>query len=236
MSRWCNTRQTEDRFWVSIATWRRHQCVWQRSACTLCPASPSTTRMVAARLAARPKPQVGTAMSYPSYVCLLDSPVSMLPGQNLSVISAFNLEPAIPAQASLSSLLPHGFYFLSEDRINSINSRPTYAILFSYGCNVDVRVEQMYGLLPYTVLILDEEGGRLSPARTPCLHAAMLIWMLLRRLLKRNRWAHAPSIKLVSLWGKRRCLSFSSLQWSLITSIPSRNIEQDVSQEKGSIN
>lgn len=147
VSRWCNTRQTEDRFWVSIATWRRHQCVWQRSACTLCPASPSTTRTVVAKLAARPKPQVGTAISRPPYVGLLDRPVPMLPGQILSVISAITLEPALPAQASLSSLLPHGFYFPTMGRVNSINPRLTcgqgYVILFSYGCNVDLRVEQM---------------------------------------------------------------------------------------------
>lgn len=106
------------------------------------------------------------------YVGLLDSPVSMLPGQILSVISAFNLEPALPAQASLSSLIPHGFYFPTEDRINSINPRLTYAILFSYGCNVDLRVEQMYGLLPYTVLILDGEGEYWALLR---LHAFMLL-------------------------------------------------------------
>lgn len=47
----------------------------------------------------------------------------------------------------LSSLLPHGFYFPTEDRINSINPRlccgQGYVILFSYGCNVYLRVEQM---------------------------------------------------------------------------------------------
>lgn len=166
------------------------------------------------------------------FVGLLDSPVPMLPGQILSVISAVSLEPALPAQASFSSLLPHGFYFLTKDRINSINPRPTYAILFSYGCNVDLRVEQMYGLLHYTVLILDGEGEYRALLG---LCAVMLIWMLLRRPLKCNTWAHAPSIKLVSLWGKKCCLSFSSLQQSLIISIPSRNVEQDVSQEKESL-
>lgn len=79
--------------------------------------------------------------------CLLDKPVSMLLDQIPSVISAFNLEPALPAQASLSSLLPHGFYFSTENKINSINPRPTYGqgfvILFSYGCNVDLSGEQM---------------------------------------------------------------------------------------------
>lgn len=93
LSRWCNTRQTEDRFWVSIATWRRRQYVSQRSVCTLCPASPSTTRTVLARLAVRQKPQVGTAISQPPNACQLDCPVPVQSGQILSVISDFSLQP-----------------------------------------------------------------------------------------------------------------------------------------------
>lgn len=78
------------------------------------------------------------------YVGLLDRPVRTLPPvQVLSVISAVTLEPARPARP-LSSLLPHGFYFPATDRINSINPNGQgYVILFSYGCNVDSRVEQM---------------------------------------------------------------------------------------------
>lgn len=112
VSRWCNTRQTEDRYWVSIVTWRRRQFVWRRSACTLCPASPSTTRTVVARLAARPKPQVGTAVSLSPCVHLLNSPAPAQSGQILSVISALTLQPTHPTQASPS---PPSTWFLFPD-------------------------------------------------------------------------------------------------------------------------
>lgn len=123
-SRWCNTRQTEDRFWVSIVTWRRRQCVWRRSACTLCPASPSTTRTVTARLAARPKPQVGTATSHSPRVHLLNSPIPAPSGQMLPVISSFTLQPALPPYLGLSlpscHLVPISH---PKDRVNSINPK-----------------------------------------------------------------------------------------------------------------
>lgn len=80
-----------------------------------------------------------------------------------------------------------------EDRINSINPKPTYGqgyvTLFSYGCNVDLRVEQIYKLLAYTVLILDEEKcwTLLGLRAFICYADPSLFWMLLRRPHKHNR-------------------------------------------------
>lgn len=61
-------------------------------------------------------------------VGLLERPVPTLPGQVLLVISALTLEPG-----PLSSLLlPHGSYFPTEDRINSINpTQPIAKICYS---------------------------------------------------------------------------------------------------------
>lgn len=123
--------------------------------------------------------------------------------------------------------------FQPEDRTNSINLKTAYGqgyvFLFSYGY-VDLTVTD---LGPITLRCLNSGQGEIfGHARAPRLRLSSradptLFWMLLRRPVKHNGWAHAPSIKRVSLWGKERCLSFFSLQWSLITSIPSKNIKRE---------
>lgn len=53
---------------------------------------------------------------------------------------------------------PHGFYFPSLDKVNSINSGPALChghVIFSIrSCSVDSWLEQMSGLLPYSTLFL----------------------------------------------------------------------------------
>lgn len=137
--RWCNTRQTEDRSWVSIAMWRRRQCVWRRSACTLCPASPSTTRTATGRLAARPKPQVGAAIFLSAPPLLFSSSIETIPRtvRILAVISSA-LQPVLPAQAS-SFLFCHlvPISTLKTEQTLLIPRQPKtqgHASLFSSGC------------------------------------------------------------------------------------------------------
>lgn len=136
----------EGRFWVFTATWRRPQCVWQRSVFTLCPASPLTMRTVAARLDARPNPQVSTIISCQSFLGLLLLSPQWSPHPPTHPIPPSPFPP------------PHGFYFPSLDKVNSINSGPALChghVIFSIrSCSVDSWLEQMSGLLPYSTLFL----------------------------------------------------------------------------------
>lgn len=135
--------------------------MWRRSACTLCPASPSTTRTATDRPAARPKPQVGaaTVLSAPPLPFPFSSTFETIPrpARILAVISSA-LQPALPAQASSfppCHLVP--ISTLKTEQTPLIPKKPQtqgHTSLFSSGCYVDLTEEQIQGLLPFAFFSL----------------------------------------------------------------------------------